>query len=409
MLSQKQSQRTSFIYLGWRHRESPSSQYVQIRGVDKGGGLRRIPFKEYSPHELLEEAKKLFFPGNVSKHEKAGKLDECDCVLGNFAGDVLPSGESDKTFSVTDYLSEHGLYASRVRFYLLTTSKDLGSGDNESLVEDTSDFSECQGQSEQRCSTSSLTSSNPSTSGNFSGGMQSVSDIKCQQRNHLLCVDGDTKSMEVEFNSNKVSHYTGEISSRHIIGWSSCFSERSINFFESPMEEYHPCDDNFVVRCIRINGQVYVQPDPEIDTSIFPETYTYPMDDFQKYELPVILHEPDKIYGNDSDNNLLIGIVTNFHNEIGVTYTWYKNEDVYLSGPLHPVIKVNSASVYRCKIQYGDKILNSSTVKVLNVDYRCNRYALISQLFVVYQLFVLLVSYVRAALNDIATRMIMTI
>ena len=72
-----------------------------------------------------------------------------------------------------------------------------------------------------------------------------------------------------------------------------------------------------------------MQLDKEIG-SMFPAMYTYPMNDFENNELPQILHEPDEINGYDSENNLLIGIVTNFHNEIGVTYTWYKNEHVYL-------------------------------------------------------------------------------
>jgi hypothetical protein len=339
---------------------------VQVSGVDKGGGLRRIPFKEYLPNELLDEAKKIFFPGNISKFEKVGNLDDCDCVLGNFAGDVLSLDKSDQTFCVSEYLVEHGLYASRVRFYLLTTKKDLSLADDESLENVTS---ESQLQMEQSDSTSSITLSNPSTSGE----MQSLNDMKRQEQERPLYIDGDRKSMEVEFNCDEVSCYTSEISSRCIVGWSSCFEERSIKYFECPIEEYHPCDDKFLVRCINIDDQVYVQPDPEIDNSMFSQEYTYPMNDFQKSELPLILHGPDKIYGCDADNNLLIGIVANFHSEIGVTYIWYKNEDVYLSGPFHPVIKVNSTGVYHCKINYGDKVITSSSVKVLEMDASCNR------------------------------------
>ena len=120
---------------------------------------------------------------------------------------------------------------------------------------------------------------------------------------------------------------------------------------------------------------MYVQLDKEID-SMLPTMYTYPMNDFENNELPLILHEPDEINGYDSENNLFIGIVTNFHNEIGVTYTWYKNEDVYLCGATHPVIRVNSAGMYHCKIQYGDKVLNLSAVKILEVNTSFNMYVI---------------------------------
>ena len=344
---------------------------MQICGVDKSGGLRRIPFQEYSPHQLLEEAKKIFFPGNASKYDKAGTLDECDCVLGTLAGDILPTSTSSEAFSVSEYLTKHGPYASRVRFYLLTTSKCLHSDDGEFLEEV---ISESQFETGQSDSSSSIPFNNPSPSGNFSGDMQSRNDTKLQQEPSLY-IDGLRKSMEVEFNHDEISQYTSEVSSRCIVGWLNCFTERSIKFFECPIEEYHPCNDEFVVRCIEVNGQVYVQPDKEVD-SMFPVTYIYPMNDFENNELPLILHEPDEINGYDSDSNLLIGIVTNFHNEIGVTCTWYKNEDVYLSGTLHPVIKVNSAGIYHCKIQYGEKVLNSSAVKVLEVNTSPNKYVI---------------------------------
>ena len=350
---------------------------MQIRGVDKGGGLQRIPFQEYSPHELLEEAKKIFFPGNVSKYDKAGTLDECDCVLGTFAGDTLPTSTSNETFSVSEYLTKHGLYASRVRFYLLTTSKGFHSDDSDSLEKATSESlekatSESQLETGQSDSSSSIPISIPSKSGNFSGKLHSRNDTKLHQGSSVY-IDGVRKSMIVEFNHDEISRYTSEISSRCIVGWHNCFTERSTKFFECPIEEYHPCNDDFVVRCIEVNDQVYVQPDKEID-SIFPVMYTYPMNDFEYNELPLILHEPDEINGYDSHSNLLIGIVTNFHNEIGVTYTWYKDEDVYLCGTLHPVIRVNSAGVYHCKIQYGDKVLNSSSVEVLEVNTSPNKY-----------------------------------
>ena len=285
-----------FIYLSWMEAQRKSIIRACANSWSRQRWwLRRIPFREYSPHQLLEEAKKIFFPGNVSKYDKAGTLDECDCVLGTFAGDILPTSTSSEAFSVSEYLTKHGLYASRVRFYLLTTSKCLHSDDGEFLEEV---ISESQLETEQSDSSSSIPFNNPSTSGNFSGDMHSRNDTKLQQEPSLY-IDGLRKSMEVEFNHDEISQYTSEVSSRCIVGWLNCFTERSIKCFECPIEEYHPCNDEFVVRCIEVNGQVYVQPDKEVD-SMFPVTYIYPMNDFENNELPLILHEPDEINGYDS-------------------------------------------------------------------------------------------------------------
>ena len=236
------------------------------------GDCEESPFREYTPQELLEEAKKIFFPGNVSKYDKAGTLDECDCVLGTFSGDVLPTNTSNEAFSVSASWTKHGLYASRARLYLLTPSKCLYSDDGESLE---NAISESQPQKGQSDSSSSIFLSNLSTSGNFSEEAHSRNDAKLQQEPSLY-IDGVRKSMNVEFNRDKVSRYTSEVSSRCIVGLLNCFAKRSIKFFECPIEEYHPCNDDFVVRCIEVNDQVHVQTDKEID-SMFPAMYTYPM------------------------------------------------------------------------------------------------------------------------------------
>ena len=66
-----------------------------MRGIEKGGGLRRIPFKEYTISQLLDEAKKIFFPGGKSGHAKAQKLEFCECSLGNFTGTPLSLQDAD--------------------------------------------------------------------------------------------------------------------------------------------------------------------------------------------------------------------------------------------------------------------------------------------------------------------------
>ena len=93
-----------YIYLGWRHRHSETTPYVQVRGIEKGGGLRRIPFIEYTISQLLDEAKKIFYPRGKSGHAKAQKLEFCECSLG-IPGSPLSLQDVD--LSISRYLSDN--------------------------------------------------------------------------------------------------------------------------------------------------------------------------------------------------------------------------------------------------------------------------------------------------------------
>ena len=92
-----------------------------MRGIANGGGLCRIPYSVLTTSQLLQRATDIFFPNGKSLFPKAGELERCTYELGNFAGEPLK--DKEEHFSLSDYLSKNGLYASRVRFYLLTTKK----------------------------------------------------------------------------------------------------------------------------------------------------------------------------------------------------------------------------------------------------------------------------------------------
>ena len=64
---------------------------------------------------------KIFFPGGKSGHAKAQKRELCEHSLCNFTGTPLSLQDAD--FSISWYLSDNGLFASHIRFYLLTTAK----------------------------------------------------------------------------------------------------------------------------------------------------------------------------------------------------------------------------------------------------------------------------------------------
>ena len=86
------------------------------------------------------------------------------------------------------------------------------------------------------------------------------------------------------------------------------------------------------------------------DQQIMQDSYSFPMHSFEATNKPLILHKPYELHGYDSDNNLIIAVVTNFHNEIGITYTLFVNGEVYACGTSHCVIRVTSPGIYHCEI-----------------------------------------------------------
>ena len=312
----------------------------------------------------MEEAKKIFFPAGKSGYAKACELDLCECSLGNFTGHPLPLNDSN--FSISQYLADNSLFASRVRFYLLTTLKDQDALDNISTRYESV---------EQR--TPNLSSSDETKCSNDDGvGHAADSGVEQEASESILHVDDSKKSLVIEFCRHVISQYRSDASSQCVIGWADCYSSRSSKFLECEANEYHPCDDNFIVWSISVDANVYVRPDINKDDSlqIMQDTYSFPMHDFETSNEPLILHQPNELHGYDSDNTLFLAVVTNFHNAIGVTYTWFVNDDVCANGSSHCVIRVTSPGIYRCEIQYGDIKLSTNAVEVFK--QKCLRYEL---------------------------------
>ena len=71
----------------------------------------------------------------------------------------------------------------------------------------------------------------------------------------------------------------------------------------------------------------------------------------------------DEVHGYERDQ-LFVGVVTNFHNEIGVTYEWYLNDTLFLRASLHTLIRINEPGTYFCQVLYGDLPLTSNKVEV---------------------------------------------
>lgn len=108
-----QGRKPLHIYFGWKDRQA-NGNYKQMRLQD-GGGLRR---HDYEEGLTLANLTKLFL-ATFDLNEK----DYASIKVGNFKGEVIVEGP--EPFILHEYLRKHGLFASRVRFYLLTEKRDF--------------------------------------------------------------------------------------------------------------------------------------------------------------------------------------------------------------------------------------------------------------------------------------------
>ena len=121
-----------------------------------------------------------------------------------------------------------------------------------------------------------------------------------------------------------MSEYSGELSTLFVTGRGACFSEISTAVLEMSIEEYHPCDDVFQLFGLSIVTKIYLEVaggENSIENYLFPQAEEFS-------DKPTILHRPDIINGYE-DNTLIIGAIGNFHNEIGVVYSWYLNDSLH--------------------------------------------------------------------------------
>ncbi|KAL9965542.1 hypothetical protein ACROYT_G029356 [Oculina patagonica] len=337
-----------FIYLGWKHRKDQFSPYVQVRGVDNGGGLRRIAYSDYSKSALLQRATEIFFPNGKSHFPKAEELKTCTTELGNFAGEPLL--QQEEHFSLTEYLSKNGLYASRVRFYLLTTKKSNGG-----TVDDKPD-----GSARSSGDNIQLGHSLPSNDASLQRAMELSLN---EDQSTVFFIDESRRNMCSEFTRITTSEYSGNLSAVIHSGWEDCYHHRSEEFLDEEEAKYHPCDDSFTMTSLLIADQVYLEPIvDESSSSVVCKSFAYPMADPIPEEA-TILHGPDELHGY-AGNELFIGVLTNFHNEIGVSYEWYLNDNVILRGATHALIKINASGTYYCRVFYGSLPLVSTKVEI---------------------------------------------
>ena len=194
------------MYLGWRDRKSPSSQYVQIRGVDKAADWEESPFRNIHPINCYKKQRKFSSLWMLASMTRLELWMNVIVLLGHLQVifylqvQVLKLSPSLSTWPNT------GCTLLVFRFYLLTTSECLHSDDGESPEEVTSESLEevssesrletrqsdssspIPSETRQSDSSSPIHSSNPSTSGKFSAEVHSRNVTKLQQEPSLYIV-----------------------------------------------------------------------------------------------------------------------------------------------------------------------------------------------------------------------------
>lgn len=328
-----------------------------MEGLENGGGIRRVPYDDMTKTQLLERAQQIFFPNGKNSSQQTVELENCDVGLGNFAGEPFTEEESFES-TLSDYLTRHGLFASKVKFYLLTTKKNSpseavkGVSEKEDLWE---------GVSHSRSLISMSGGIDTSLNRSLTPHLETS---QCQKNVHdaVLYVDDSRRKLTAEFRRVLTSEYSKELSAVFVSGWSNCYACRSPEFLDRTEEEYHPCDDSFAITNLTVDEQVYIETLIKPDSDAFIQSYVSPAAP-QNLDQPAILFGPDQVHGYEG-NELFLGVVTNFHNEIGVMYEWSHDDTTVLRGAFHALIKVSNPGTYCCKIWYGDRLLSSNCVVV---------------------------------------------
>lgn len=322
-----QGRKPLHVYFGWKERQG-NGKYKQVRLQD-GGGLRRHVYDEAMTLDTL----KTLFLTTFGLNEKDYKTTK----VGNFKGEEIVDGP--EPFILHEYLKKHGLFASRVRFYLLTEKMDFDDVKAESKHGDNTDDEDEEKEIEDE---------------------EEV--VNTLQKLHVA---GQIQhSLDVRFVSIVISMYSGLPSSLIVTGWNNAYDTRSIECLDETKEDYNPLKDKYFVSDISVDNKNYLtrEWDPPTEDTFF----SYPAQETNK-PVPAILHGPEVINGYN-ENHLLIGVIVNFHNELGVMYSWFKDNQKICNGHNLCLIEVSEAGTYFAQVQYGDELLSTEQVIIVMQD-----------------------------------------
>ena len=261
--------------------------------------------------------------------------------MGDVKQDVINSFcnlEGEKV-TLQEYIKSHGLFASRVQFYMLTTCKDASifqftkrsTLNSEVLIKDS--FG-----TDTQC-----TSIDSSANASQEAVKLLVPAIALVGEWTPFCEWVENQQLKIRYDVPSESSYSGEEVTISSFSRQQCKDIASFSQFdlvELPLHNFQPPEYGFLVNTIEKGDRQYV-------TTVVKES----LDDTQESELNIhqmnellpteyafltavtsemILHEPSEVWGYDN-NELVLAIVTSSHNQESV-YTWSRNNTVIKKG-----------------------------------------------------------------------------
>ena len=83
----KAAEKSKVVTFGWKHFDPISNKFVQIRGKDRGGGIKQADVSLSSDYvTLLMKAHELFFPDGESFLGKLENMDSDLCLYNSSDG-----------------------------------------------------------------------------------------------------------------------------------------------------------------------------------------------------------------------------------------------------------------------------------------------------------------------------------
>ena len=126
---------------------------------------------------------------------------------------------------------------------------------------------------------------------------------------------------------------------------------------ENDNESIDPFNYGFKVRKIKLDQKTYLSTEQSEDIC----TYIFPQSNNNG---SMILHHPNELWGYDQSENFILAVIASCHGEDATQYIWYKNGDVYKSGPHHSCIQVKECGIYHVKVSFKDFYDMSQTVQI---------------------------------------------
>ena len=163
----------------------------------------------------------------------------------------------------------------------------------------------------------------------FSGGLKVYGNEDIIRQLYVFNDEGivlDESRLEVEYFRTGKSLYDDDVVSTHIsTSKNDCFNYIDFNdTVDFDASEIHdPLQIGYQVGGIAKNGIPYCRH--LTDGATGKTTYVYPA---QPDNTILVKHEPSELFGYDSDGDLVLAIVSSFHNDRDAYHQWLRDDEI---------------------------------------------------------------------------------